>query len=604
MIVPMIRYGFLLYHRDAEAFLTALRERGVVDITLSDAAPSAELADRAAEVERLRRVAREMKGLKVEIPATEHNPDPVAVRSAVDRYERAAAYAAECRSAKERAEAARQEVEAWGAFDPKTIDRLAEQGVAVRFFETTAKAYRDEWEALYPIEVIRRTAAHVHFVAAVPIDQKSEELPIEALEVRPPAASAEQKEEEIAHWDAEIASAEATMREAAAWRAAVEQLAAVEADEVDFEHVRRSGDESAEGTLKIIEAWSPVKDRAAVEEFAQSQEVIYTAKEAAVEDNPPIQLKNHFFGRLYEPIAKLYMLPRYDELDLTPFFAPFFMIFFGMCFGDAGYGLLFIVVVLALWKKIPKNFKDFAWLALFLCSSAVVFGTLTGNFFGVELAKVPALVSFKEMFLNPNDIFYLSIALGGVQVLFGQVLRIFNRAKRGGSFVYGLSSLGWVLLFVSSLVAGFGLAGDTFRFESVAYLAVVGAAAVLILFFNTPKKNPFLNFGKGLYSVYEMATGVVGDLISYVRLFAIGLAGTVIAQVFNELSIGLSGDLPVVSWIVMGAILLIGHGLNVFVSALGAFVHPVRLTFVEFYKNAEFDGGGRAFRLFKRRANQ
>lgn len=603
MIVPMIRYGFLLYHRDVEGFLTELRERGVVDITLTDTAPNEELAQRIALVERLGGVARAMKGFKVDAPV-EHNPDNGAIMAAVERYERASAHATECEGAIERAKIVRNEVAVWGAFDPKQIDRLAEQGVALRFFETTAKAYKAEWEAHYPIEVILHTGAHVHFVVAVPISEQSEPLAIEALELRPPAVSVEQKDAEITHLEAEMAAARETMREAAAWRVAIEQMATVESDAVDFEQVRRSGSASAEDTLKLIEAWSPVGDRAAVETFAQSQEVIYTWEEAVIEDNPPIKLKNSFFARLYEPIGALYMLPRYNELDMTPFFAPFFMIFFGMCFGDAGYGLLFIVVVLAAWKKIPAQFKDFGWLALFLCFAAVVFGTFSGNVFGIELVKVDALADFKKMFLNPNDVFYLSIAIGALQVLFGQTLRIFNRIKRGGSFAYGLSSIGWVVLFLSSAVAGFGLAGESFHLESVAYLACLGVASVLILFFNSPKKNPFANLGSGLYSVYEMATGVIGDLISYVRLFAIGLAGTVIAQVFNELSIGLSGDIPVVSWIAMGLILIIGHGLNIFVSALGAFVHPVRLTFVEFYKNAEFDGGGRKFRLFKRRANQ
>ena len=123
---------------------------------------------------------------------------------------------------------------------------------------------------------------------------------------------------------------------------------------------------------------------------------------------------------------------------------------------------------------------------------------------------------------------------------------------------------------------------------------------MLIFFLNSPHKNPFINVGAGLYSCYEMATGVVGDLVSYVRLFAIGLCGAIIAQVFNALSVGLSGDIPVLSWIFMAAILAIGHGLNIFISALGAFVHPVRLTFVEFYKNAGFEGGGRRFTPFKR----
>lgn len=139
------------------------------------------------------------------------------------------------------------------------------------------------------------------------------------------------------------------------------------------------------------------------------------------------------------------------------------------------------------------------------------------------------------------------------------------------------------------------LPGDGWLFYGL--LAVAG---VLIFFFNSPRKNLFVNVGAGLYNCYEMATGVVGDLVSYVRLFAIGLAGAIIAQVFNALSVGLSGDIPVLSWIVMAIILIIGHGLNIFVSALGAFVHPVRLTFVEFYKNAGFEGGGREFKPFRR----
>ena len=134
---------------------------------------------------------------------------------------------------------------------------------------------------------------------------------------------------------------------------------------------------------------------------------------------------------------------------------------------------------------------------------------------------------------------------------------------------------------------------------SILFYVPLASAGVLIFFFNSPHKNPFINVGAGLYSCYEMATGVVGDLVSYVRLFAIGLCGAIIGQVFNALSVGLSGDVPVLSWIVMAIILAIGHGLNIFISALGAFVHPVRLTFVEFYKNAGFEGGGRKFTPFK-----
>lgn len=601
MIVKMTRYGFLLYHRDVPQFLERIGELGLVDITLSDLAPSAELSTAIARAENLQRVVHEMKSIKVElntdVAQTFDTPD-----EAVQAYTEAVARVSQCEATIARAAAVRQEVEMWGDFDPLAIDSLAERGLKLRFFETTTKAYRSEWQDEYPIEVVHKDHSNVHFVVVERLDSPLS-LSLNALELKAPSSSAVQKDAEIEQLEVQISDARAVIASAAVYRPVIEDELNRLLQNIDFEKVKTAGRAEAEGSLKILEGWSPNEDRAAIEAFASAESVIYTAQDAKAEQNPPIKLKNSFFARLYEPIGALYLMPRYNELDMTPFFAPFFMLFFGMCFGDAGYGLLFIVVILAIWSKIPKKFKDFAWLGIFLCSAAVIFGTFSGNVFGIELVKVEALAEFREFFLNPNDIFYLSIAIGAVQVLFGQVLRVFNRIKRGGSFVYGLSSIGWVLLFVSSIVAGFTLVGDMFSIDSVAYLSVVSVAGLLILFFNSPKKNPFINFGAGLYSCYEMATGVVGDLISYVRLFAIGLAGTVIAQVFNELAHGLSGNIPVVSFLVMVVILLIGHGLNIFISALGAFVHPVRLTFVEFYKNAEFEGGSRVFKPFKRKIN-
>ncbi|MEG0655611.1 MAG: hypothetical protein RR465_01135 [Mucinivorans sp.] len=595
----MTRYGFLLYHRQVPEFLERLGEKGLVDITLSETKPSEELAQAIARVDMLRKVERELRGIKKTAAVHEAY---ASVEESIEAYNQATAKIAECNAAIARAQATCQEVAVWGEFDPRSIDALLANGVKLRFFETTAKAFSDQWAQELPIEVVTRTKTDVYFVVAEKVDSPLE-ININALEVKAPASSVVKKGEEILRLEAQIAYAQTNIARAALGRQAIVDAAQKLSDDVDFEKVKVAGSDEAEGTLKILEGWSLTEDRQTIIDFAESQGVVYTVEDAKIEQNPPIKLKNHFFARLYEPIGSLYLLPRYNELDMTPFFAPFFMIFFGMCLGDAGYGLLFIVIILALWKKIPKKMKDFAWLGIFLCAAAVVFGVLSGNVFGIELIKVDALVDFKEFFLDPNDVFYISIALGAIQVLFGQVLRVFNRAKRGGSFIYGLSSLGWVMLFVSSLVAGFDVAGPAFSIQSTAYLIVAGLAGVLILFFNKPKKNPFINLGAGLYNCYEMATGVVGDLISYVRLFAIGLAGTVIAQVFNELSKGLSGDIPVLSFLIMVVILIIGHGLNIFISALGAFVHPVRLTFVEFYKNAEFEGGSRAFKPFKRKIN-
>lgn len=606
MIVKMTRYGFLLYHRDVEKFLLRLRELGLVDITLKHFTPTPDEAAMIEKSERYTRIIRAMKSVKAE--GEPYN----SVEEAIAAYEGATAKIAEMETAILRTKSEMEAARAWGEFDPKQIDALRAQGIVLRFYETSAKNYKTEWEDQYAIEVVSHTGSHVHFVVAATGDDITRPLDIVALELRAPASSVLQRESEIEDFITQQAAAQGVIARAALSLGALKDRVAEQTEVIDFAKVTGSGENYADGTLVFLEGWTPKTEQAKIVEFADSQELVYTVEDAKAEQNPPIKLKNNFFARAFEPIGDLYMLPRYDELDMTPFFAPFFMIFFGMCFGDAGYGLLLIAAVLVFWKKIPQNFRGFAWLIIFLNIAAVIFGIFTGNIFGIELAKIDALVQFKNIFLVPNDVFYFSIGIGAVQLLFGLILRTFNRIKKGGSFVYGLSNIGWLILLFSSIVA-FGapsLAGKgigwvdaviaNYGTSSLAYQVTLYVALGLILFFSAPGKI-FSSIGKGLYSFYEMATGLVGDLISYVRLFAIGLAGTIIAQVFNELSVGLSGDIPVVSFLVMLIILAIGHGLNLFISALGAVVHPIRLTFVEFYKNAEFEGGGRRFTPFMRR---
>ena len=137
--------------------------------------------------------------------------------------------------------------------------------------------------------------------------------------------------------------------------------------------------------------------------------------------------------------------------------------------------------------------------------------------------------------------------------------------------------------------------------DTMLYLSygIFGVAGLFIFVLNTPGRNPIINIFAGLWNSVNMATGLIGDLLSYIRLFALGLCGGVMGFVFNELAMELSGDIPVVKQLVMLIILLLGHTLNIFMSALGAFVHPMRLSFVEFYKNVGFEGGGKKYKPFK-----
>ena len=131
------------------------------------------------------------------------------------------------------------------------------------------------------------------------------------------------------------------------------------------------------------------------------------------------------------------------------------------------------------------------------------------------------------------------------------------------------------------------------------YYGFGGVGAVLVFILNNVKRNPLINVGAGLWDAYNMATGILGDLLSYIRLFALGICSGVMGFVFNDLAIKMSGDIPVLNILIMILIMAFGHGINIFMAVLGAFVHPMRLTFVEFYKNAGFEGGGKKYKPFK-----
>jgi len=189
-----------------------------------------------------------------------------------------------------------------------------------------------------------------------------------------------------------------------------------------------------------------------------------------------------------------------------------------------------------------------------------------------------------------------------VQILFGMLISVVVTARTFG-VRYSLGTMGWfIILLAASVAGGLPMLNEKwvipgFTTSSVAFYVVLGIGAVLMLFFNTPGRNPLLNLGSGVWNFYNNLTGLLSDVLSYIRLFAIGLSGGVLALVFNSLAEGFvpDGANIVVRILIMLPILLIGHGINLFMSTISSFVHPMRLTFVEFYKNAGFEMATRNF---------
>ena len=193
--------------------------------------------------------------------------------------------------------------------------------------------------------------------------------------------------------------------------------------------------------------------------------------------------------------------------------------------------------------------------------------------------------------------FQLSLILGVIQIMFGMVLKAVNQTIQFG-FKYAVATIGWIILLLSMGVSA--LLPEILPMGGTVHLVILGIAGVMIFLFNTPGKNVFLNIGLGLWDSYNMVTGLLGDVLSYVRLFALGLSGGILAGVVYRLAPGMSPVNAVLVPFVMVRIVVIGHAINIFMNVLGAMVHPMRLTFVEFFKNSGYEGGGKEYKPFKK----
>ncbi len=294
---------------------------------------------------------------------------------------------------------------------------------------------------------------------------------------------------------------------------------------------------------------------------------------------------------MYEPIGKLFSLPAYQELDLTPFFAPFFMMFFGFCLGDVGYGLVILIGTTIYKLKAKSDIKPILSLAQFLGIGTIIFGTLTGTFFGISLLEVESLGNIRNIMLDSQKTFYLALGIGLFQILFGLIIKAVNSIRMFG-WQYALPSIGWFILILCLLDL------SVLELATSVTLYLLFVALALIVFWSDPKAGIFGRIGKGIWDLYGI-TGIFGDVLSYIRLFALGISSAILGFVINTIGLQILGSAPIIGPILFVVFLIIGHLANLLISSLGSFVHPMRLTFVEFYKNAGFIGGGKEYKPFK-----
>lgn len=601
MIAKMKKLTFLVYHKEYDAFLNHIRDLGVIHVLMK----SQGAAENSALQESIRWSSRYASAIKflqgLNGTAVHNQGDVLKGKEALLAVE---TLQQEDQHLSQRLQTAEKELallEPWGDFDLKNVKRLHDAGYQIGFYLCSDKQFSQEWIDKYNAVVINRVGAKVYFVTITP-NHLMVELDVEAARLPETSLSSLKERLEMIHKEQE--QIDTRLKQLA--ETVIPDLQAALVDlhaQIEFSKVVLSTDALADNKLMLLEGWAPSERVEEIKHFLSESEVYYEIAEPKPEENVPICLNNKGFFRLFEPIMRLYMLPKYNELDLTPFFAPFFMLFFGLCLGDSGYGL-FMLLAVTIYRLIAKNItatmKPVLTLVQLLGVSTMACGLLTGTCFGFNLYEIqlPFFQSLKETIsLDNQQMFNLSLILGGVQIIFGMILKAVNQSIQFG-FKYAVGTIGWLLILVSTAIAfaapGFMSMGGNIH---LIFLVLGGLMAYL---YNSPDKNIFVNLGLGLWDSYNMATGLLGDILSYVRLFALGLSGGILASVFNSLAVGMSPDNVIAGPIVMVLIFVIGHAINIFMNVLGAMVHPMRLTFVEFFKNAGYEGGGKEYKPFKK----
>lgn len=597
MITKMKKISFLAFHKGYEEFLEHLRNLGIVHVVekqegvLSDESlqESVRLMQRYQNaMDELQKLADKQVKAGVERKSAE---EILAV------YEKYVANKQVLEQKLQSLNRDAQQLQVWGDFSGESIQRLNRAGYVIKFFTSPLKSFKQEWVDEYNAIEIYSDKQKICFVTITPLNKV---VDIDAELCQLPESSLSEIESETAKVEQLLKENLQTAQSVAGYAEEVlsEAKAALDSS-VNFGKVKLSGESVVDDKLILLEGWVPAEKVDSVSSELKNLQVLFDIEDPTPEDNIPIQLKNNKFAKLFEPLTKLYMLPTYQELDLTLFFAPFFMLFFGLCLGDMGYGLLMIVglpIFTKLFQLINPNFSK--WLVVLFGASTILCGTLSGSFFGFSIydIDIPFIQNMKELLYTDNStMFTVSLCIGVVQILFGMIIKAVNLTIQCG-FKNAISTIGWIVLLLTVIVAVL-LKVD---FSNPIIIALLAISGIGIFLLNSPGKNPLLNIGLGLWDTYNMATGLLGDVLSYVRLFALGLSGGILANVFNSMAVGMSLDIPVVGFIVTALIFAIGHALNIFMNILGAIVHPMRLTFVEFFKNAGYEGGGVEYKPFSK----
>ncbi|TAK60140.1 V-type ATPase 116kDa subunit family protein [Methylobacter sp.] len=348
--------------------------------------------------------------------------------------------------------------------------------------------------------------------------------------------------------------------------------------------------------LFALRGWAPHVRLAELQGYARRHGVHMDAREAQPDDNPPTYLDNPPWLAAGENLVNFYMTPGYKTWDPSQIVFVSFALFFAMILADAGYALVLGAFLLAFWRKMGASpgGRRFRPLCLAIVILSLLYGVMVGSYFGVAPPAGTPLAALHVLDMSNTDLMMqISVCIGCIHVILGAVLD----AARYKSLVEGLASIGWAcivaagLVFVLSTAFGLGILKPL-------SVVLIGTGALLVLLFTAPFEKPLSRLLNGLLGLTKLS-GAFGDVLSYLRLFALGLASGSLAAEFNHMALGLKESIPGVGIVVAFLVLLLGHVVNLVLGLASSVIHGLRLNVIEFF-NWGLKEEGSPFRPFRR----